>query len=65
MVPPLNDVELVLAPEAEKERETEPAADVLGPVESAEQATRLAPNALSAARVTNRSDIGMLLECWT
>jgi hypothetical protein len=62
-VPPLSEDELVLAPLAEKERETEPAA--LGPVESAEQATRLAPSVLTVAKVTSRSDIGVLLECWT
>jgi hypothetical protein len=52
------ELELVLAPVAEKERETEPPADALGPVESAEQATRLAPSVAIVASVERRDGIG-------
>jgi hypothetical protein len=60
-----DELELVLAPVAEKESETEPAAEPLGPVESAEQATRLAPRVATVASVESRDGIGVLLKCWT
>jgi hypothetical protein len=62
--PPLSEVELdvLLAPVVEKESETAPVAEAFGPVESAAQATRLAPSALTTARARSREVIGVLLE---